>query len=164
MSSLNGKIMKDKEKLTALDTRKYPIRPQVGVGILLVRNHHLLLVKRKYDPDAGYWSIPGGHLELGEKVQNAAEREGFEETGFKVKVSKLAGIIDKIMYDKDGKIEFHYVLINYFVEQIDGNLNQPPKAASDALEAKFVPFEDLQNYKLTESLIELLKQLKIGFD
>lgn len=156
--------MFDREKLSAFDTRKYPVRPHVGVGILLVRDNHLLLVKRKYNPDAGYWSIPGGHLDLGEKVDAAAVREAFEETGFKVKVSKLAGIIDKIMYDDSGKIEYHYVLINYFVEQIEGNPNQPPKAADDALDALFVPFDQLKTYKLTESLIELLKKLKIGYD
>ena len=156
--------MVKRKKISAFDTRRYPIRPHVGVGILLIRDNHLLLVKRKYNPDAGYWSIPGGYLVLGERVKIAAEREGFEETGFKVKVTKLAGIIDKIMYDDLGKIEYHYVLINYFVEQIEGKSDQPPKAASDALEAKFVPFEELKKYKLTESLIELLKQLKIGFD
>lgn len=155
--------MVNREELTAFDTRKYPVRPHIGVGILLIRNNHLLLVKRKYDPDAGYWSIPGGHLDLGEKVEKAAEREGFEETGFKVKVSKLAGVIDKIMYDNTGKIEYHYVLLNYFVEQIEGDQNQLPKAADDALEARFVPFDQLDSYKLTESLIELLQQLKIGF-
>jgi 8-oxo-dGTP diphosphatase len=156
--------MVNRERLTAFDTRKYPVRPHVGVGILLVRDKTLLLVKRKFDPDAGYWSIPGGHLDLGEKVQSAAEREGYEETGFKVKVTNLAGIIDKIMYDEKGEIEYHYVLINYFVEQVEGSSNQKPKANDDALEAKFVPFEELKNYKLTESLIELLKQLKIGYD
>jgi len=156
--------MVDKDKLTAFDTRKYPVRPHIGVGILLIRNKSLLLVKRKYDPDAGYWSIPGGHLELGEKVIIAAEREGFEETGFKIKVTKLAGIIDKIMYDKAGKVEYHYVLINYFVEQVGGDPNQPPIPDSDALEAKFIPLDALKNYKLTDSLIELLQQLKIGFE
>ena len=155
--------MVDNEKLTVYDTRKYPVRPHVGVGILLTRDETLLLVKRKYDPDAGYWSIPGGHLELGEKTEIAAEREGFEETGFKVKVTKLAGIIDKIMYDKRGKIKYHYVLVNYFVEQVEGDLNQPAIPDSDALEAKFVPYNELSDYRLTDSLIELLKQLRIGF-
>jgi len=152
-----------KKRLTSFDTRHYPIRPQVGVGVLLIRNKKLLLVKRRYHPDAGYWSIPGGHLDLGERVERAAEREALEETGFKVKVINLAGIIDKVMYDKKGKIEYHYVLINYIVEQIEGDPNQAPIPDSDALEAKFVPFDELKSYKLTDSLIELLKQLKIGY-
>ena len=156
--------MNDKKNLTVYDTRHYPVRPHVGVGILLIRDEQLLLIKRKYNPDAGYWSIPGGHLELGERAQVAAEREGQEETGFKVKVTKLAGIIDKIMYDDDGKLEYHYVLLNYFVEQVEGDPDQPPKADDDALDAKFVPFSELKNYQLTESLIELLKQLKIGYE
>ena len=156
--------MVDKEKLTAYDTRHYPIRPHIGVGVMMVRDDHLLLIKRKYNPDAGYWSIPGGHLDLGERVEHAAVREAHEETGFKTKITKLAGIINKIMYDDDGKIEYHYVLINYFVEQIEGVPNQPPKAADDALDAKFVPFNELKNYKLTESLVELLMRLKIGYD
>ena len=155
--------MSRRKRLKVFDTRKYPVRPHIGVGILLIRNNKLLLVKRKYDPDAGYWSIPGGHIDLGEHVEDAAEREALEETGFNVKVSSLAGIINKIMYDKKGKIEYHYVLLNYFVEQIEGDSNQPPKAQDDALDAKFVPFEELKDYKLTLSLIELLKNLNIGF-
>jgi len=153
----------DPDKLTVYDTRRYPVRPHIGVGVLLVRDEQLLLVKRKYNPDAGYWSIPGGHLDIGERVKKAAEREVLEETGFKVKTTELAGIIDKIMYDDEGKIEYHYVLINYFVEQIEGDENQKPIADDDALAAKFVLFEELKDYKLTESLIELLKQLKIGY-
>ncbi len=155
--------MVDKKDFTPYDLRRYPIVPLVGVGVLLIRDNLLLLVKRMYDPDAGYWSIPGGHLDLGERVQSAAEREGFEETGFKVRVTKLAGIIDKIMYDDTGKIEYHYVLINYFVEQTEGDLNQQPMPDSDALDAKFVEFDELKTYKLTESLVELLKQLKMGY-
>ncbi|MFX1373301.1 MAG: NUDIX hydrolase [Promethearchaeota archaeon] len=156
--------MADKKEINLFEIRHYPTFPHIGVGVLLIRENRLLLVKRKYDPDAGYWSIPGGHLDLGEKVKKAAEREVYEETGFKVKVTELAGIIDKIMYDKNGKIEYHYVLLNYFVEQIEGDLTQPPRAADDALDASFVPFEELKNYNLTKSLIELLKQLKIGYD
>lgn len=151
-----------KKELTVYDTRHYPVRPHIGVGVMHVRDNHLLLVKRKYNPDARYWSIPGGHLELGEPTKLAAEREAEEETGFVVKVTKLAGIIDKIMFDEEGEIEYHYVLINYFVQQIEGPPNQAPKAADDALDARFVPFEELHTYQLTESLIELLRNLKIG--
>ncbi len=157
--------MVDKELKKVFDHHHYhyPEHPHLGVGVLLIRDNKLLLIKRKYDPDAGYWSIPGGHMELGEKIQHTAIREAFEETGFKTKVTKLAGIIDKIMH-KEGKIEYHYVLINYFVEQIEGKPDQPPKAADDALDAKFVNFDELENYKLTVSLIDLLKELKIGFE
>jgi ADP-ribose pyrophosphatase YjhB (NUDIX family) len=155
--------MVNKKDLKPFDLRQYPIVPLVGVGVLLTRNNSLLIVKRKFDPDAGYWAIPGGHLDLGERVEDAAEREAYEETGFIVKVSKLAGIIDKIMDDESGRVEYHYVLINYFVEQIEGDLNQQPIPNSDALDAKFVPFNELKNYELSESLIELLKQLKLGF-
>jgi ADP-ribose pyrophosphatase YjhB (NUDIX family) len=109
------------------------------------------------------WSIPGGHLDLGEEVEDAAVREAEEETGFKTRVTELAGIIDKIMYDEHGDIEYHYVLINYFVEQIEGAPDQAPVPDDDALEARFVPFDELQEYNLTESLIELLKDLKIGY-
>lgn len=153
----------NREDLTAFDTRKYPVRPHVGVGVLLVRDETLLLVKRKYNPDAGMWSIPGGHLDLGEEVEDAAIREAEEETGFRTRVTELAGIIDKIMYDEQGDIKYHYVLINYFVEQIEGDPNQAPVPDDDALEARFVPFEKLQEYNLTESLIELLKDLKMGY-
>ncbi|MFX0047150.1 MAG: NUDIX hydrolase [Candidatus Hermodarchaeota archaeon] len=155
--------MNNKKDLKPFDLRQYPIVPLVGVGVLLIRDTSLLLVKRKFDPDAGYWAIPGGHLNLGEKIKNAAEREAYEETGFVVKVSKLAGIIDKIMYDSDGKVEYHYVLINFFVELVEGESNQEPVPNSDALDAKFVPFTELKDYTLTDSLIELLKQLKIGY-
>ena len=153
----------NREELTAFDTRKYPVRPHVGVGVMLVRDEKLLLVKRKYDPDSGMWSIPGGHLDLGERVRDAAVREAEEETGFKTKVTDLAGIIDKVMYDKNGDIEYHYVLINYFVEQIEGEHDQAPIPDDDALDARFVPFDELKDYVLTKSLIELLKRLKIGF-
>lgn len=153
----------NREDLTAFDTRKYPVRPHVGVGVMLVRDETLLLVKRKYNPDAGMWSIPGGHLDLGEEVEEAAVREAEEETGFKTQVTKLAGIIDKIMYDKSGDIEYHYVLINYFVEQIEGPPDRAPVPDDDALDARFVPFDKLRKYNLTESLIELLKKLKIGY-
>ena len=103
--------MRNKKDLTIYDTRHYPVRPHVGVGVLLIREETLLLVKRKFNPDAGYWSIPGGHLDLGERVQNAAIREALEETGFKVKIKDLAGIIDGIE-------DFSHLLVLYWAHHV----------------------------------------------
>lgn len=151
------------EKINLYGSRAYPKYPHIGVGTLLVRNDALLLVKRKYNPDAGMWSIPGGHLKIGEPTEIGAEREMEEETGIKVEATKLAGIIDKIVREEDGRIKYHYVLLNYYVKQIDGTPDQKPVAQDDALDARFVKIDDLKNYNLTDSLIELLKELHLGF-
>jgi ADP-ribose pyrophosphatase YjhB (NUDIX family) len=87
----------NEEQKRQIDLRLYPIRPHVGVGVVIVYNNQLLLIKRKYEPDSGKWAIPGGHLELGEKTRDAAEREAFEETGIRVKTTSIAGVIDKII-------------------------------------------------------------------
>ena len=147
--------------------RVYPVRPHVGVGTLIILDDRLLLIKRKYDPDAGKWSIPGGHLELGETCVHGAEREALEETGIKVKATKLAGVIDKIEYDAQQKIKFHYVLINYFTEIIQPSAkviresDYQVNSSSDALEGKFVHFEEIKNYTITDSLKRLLQQLSL---
>ncbi|MHA1728107.1 MAG: NUDIX hydrolase [Promethearchaeota archaeon] len=147
-----------------LDLRKYPVRPHVGVGTVLINEQKLLLIKRKYNPDANKWAIPGGHLELGERCKDGAERETLEETGIRVRITDLAGIIDKIMYDNDKKVVYHYVLVNYNTEIIDGRFKDgvpPLKAQSDALDIKFVPFERINNYTITDSLRELLNNMGI---
>ncbi|MBN1215333.1 MAG: NUDIX hydrolase [Candidatus Lokiarchaeota archaeon] len=151
----------EKQKENYKNHRKYPHFPHIGVGGLLIKDNHILLIKRKYEPDAGFWSIPGGHLKLGEKNKIGAEREFFEETGLKVKVNRLAGILDKIIYDEKKKIKYHYILINYYVDLIEDTTNPRPKANDDALEAKFVHIENLSDYKLTDSMIGLLHKLEL---
>lgn len=155
--------MNNDEKLK-IDVRKYPIRPHVGVGSVIIYNDQLLLIKRKFNPDAGKWSIPGGHLELGERVKEAAEREALEETGIKIKATTIAGVINKIMFDADGRIEYHYVLINYNAEIVDQQFKQKLfelKPLDDAIDIRFVSFKDIEKYEITESLRELLKEMKI---
>jgi ADP-ribose pyrophosphatase len=155
--------MNNDEKLK-IDVRKYPIRPHVGVGSVIIYNDQLLLIKRKFNPDAGKWSIPGGHLELGERVKEAAEREALEETGIKIKATTIAGVINKIMFDADGRIEYHYVLIKYNAEILDQQFKQKfyeLKPLDDAIDIRFVSFKDIEKYEITESLRELLKEMKI---
>ncbi|MCP4760549.1 MAG: NUDIX hydrolase [archaeon] len=147
-----------------IDLRKYPSKPRVGIGAVITYEKKLLLILRKYEPDANKWSIPGGHLELGEKCSECAEREVFEETGIKVKAMGIAGVIDKIIYDEDNKIEWHYALINYTTKIIDESFKDgipPLKANSDALDVKFVPFKNIKEFDITDSLKELLLEIGI---
>lgn len=157
---------KDDESLGRLrrNLRKYPSRPHVGVGAVIIFNKKLLLVKRKYDPDAGKWAIPGGHLKLGEKAKNGIKREVLEETGIKVKIKGIAGVIDKIMHDNDQRILFHYVLVNYETQIVDERFKDgipELKAMDDAADLKFVKFKDIPQYQITDSLTELLHKMDI---
>ncbi len=140
------------------DPRRYPNRPHIGVGGIIEWKNSLLLIRRKFPPDQGKWAIPGGHLELGESTAAGAMREVHEETGLRVKNPRFANVIDKIEKDRDGKIEFHYVLINFFFDLVE--LPPPlPSPQSDVLEAQFVKIPDLLQYDLTNSVRELFMKL-----
>lgn len=137
--------------------REYPKQPLVGVGAVVKRGDSVVLVKRMHEPSKGLWSIPGGLVDLGERVEEAAVREVWEETGLKVKIMQLLDVIDNIVRDGDGKIRFHYVLVDYLAHPIDGELS----AQSDVLEARWVKAEDLKEYEMTMTAKRLLT--KIGF-
>ena len=140
------------------------MRPHVGVGGVITWNQSVLLVKRKFPPNQGLWAIPGGHLKLGEPVAEGALRECQEETGLKLHIRELASVIDKIDRDPQGKIEYHYTLIDYWVD-VDPcyTSDHPPlpTAQSDALEALFVPYEQLLSYDLTKTVRKLFVDLEI---
>lgn len=149
------------EKLK-IDLRKYPVRPHIGVGGVIRWRDRVLLIKRKYDPDAGKWAIPGGHLELGETLAEGALRECQEETGLQLVVGKQTKAIDKIMRDPDTRIKYHYVLVDFLMEivgEYDESTPPHPIAQSDALDAVFVPLSMLSTYDLTDSVQELFRDL-----
>ena len=157
--------LNEQEKLK-YDLRRYPVRPHIGVGGLLTYRNKLLLIKRKYDPGANLWSIPGGHLKLGETCKEGAEREFTEETTIKVKAQDLAGLVDVVILDDDEKIKYHYVLINYFMkiedDRFDDDKEMPKLTAhSDAADLRFVAIEDISKYEITKSLTTLLKELSL---
>ena len=144
------------------DLRHYPVRPHVGVGGVIRWQNLVLLIKRKYEPNAGKWAIPGGHLKIGEGAQTGALRECIEETGLDLVVGELASVIDLIHEDSKGRIEYHYVLVDYFITPSEsyGPTNLPiPSPQSDVLDAKFVSIGELSTYDLTDTVIELFKNL-----
>ena len=135
--------------------RLYPERPLIGVGVLIRDGDRYLLVRRAAEPDAGLWSIPGGLVELGERVEEAAVREALEETGLEVEIRDLLGVVDKIERDDAGRIRFHFVIVDYLAEVKGGSL----KASSDALEARWVRAEELPKYRLSPTLVKLLRDI-----
>lgn len=155
------------EQKRAYDLRHYPVRPHIGVGGVILWNDSVCIVKRKFNPNKGRWAIPGGHLRLGEPTAQGALRECIEETGLSLQVGEIASVIDKIDYDINGKIEYHYVLCNYWMYLLksdgDTNFDSPPIISpnSDALDAKFVSRDELSSYDLTPTVIKLFRQLEI---
>jgi ADP-ribose pyrophosphatase YjhB (NUDIX family) len=128
-------------------SREYPSRPLVGTGALILEEGKLLLVKRGAQPGFGKWSIPGGLVELGESVQDAMVREVKEEVGFDVEVVKLTDAVDTITLDGNGRVQYHFVVINFLARIVGGEL----KTATDILEAKWVPVDEVEKVNLTNS-------------
>ena len=137
--------------------RLYPERPLVGVGILIKKDDHYLLIKRAAEPDAGLWSIPGGMVEVGERAVDAAIREAFEETSLKIEIEKRIGVVDKIVSDEEGRIKYHFIIIDYIAKPISGEMSP----ADDALDARWVLPRDFIEYPLTPTLIELFKRINL---
>lgn len=125
--------------------RRYPDKPFAGVGGIIFRGEEVLLVKRGRPPSAGKWSIPGGLVELGESLEAAVRREIREEVGLDVRVLDLVAALDRVILDENGRIEYHYILLDFLCESAQGD----PLAATDADESIFVPLTELSSYDLT---------------
>jgi len=128
------------------DSRRYPPRPVLGVGALIVENGRILLVQRGREPLKGYWSLPGGAVETGERLEDAMRREVREETGLEVSVICLLEIFERIMLDSGGQPEYHYVLMDYLCHPAGGTL----AAADDADKVAWFSPSELAGLTITE--------------
>jgi 8-oxo-dGTP diphosphatase len=127
--------------------RFYPDQPVVGIGIVIVKDNKIVLIKRGNEPARGKWSIPGGLVELAEPLTEAVIREAKEETLLDVDNPRLVDVVDQVDKDPAGKIRYHYVIIDYLVHVVSGEIG----AATDASELQWVPFAEVENYALTAS-------------
>jgi mutator protein MutT len=126
--------------------RAYPDRPFVGVGVVIFRGDEVLLAQRGKRPLQNSWSIPGGAQELGETVEEAAIREIQEETGLEVDILGLIDVIDSISHDSDGKVLFHYTLVDLMAEWKAGEA----AAADDVAAVRWVKIDDIAQYQLRQ--------------
>ena len=121
---------------------------------MIFQDGSILLVERGREPLKGYWSIPGGIVETGEKLADGIQREVLEETGLQVEALSVFEIFERIMPDSDGRTEYHYVLIDYLCRPRGGRL----EPASDVSRVAWVSEQDLRNYRVTEGTLGVIER------
>ena len=134
--------------------REYPSAPVVAVGAVIVHEGRALLVRRGKAPAEGAWVIPGGGVELGERVEDALPREIREECGIAIALGPVAAVVNRIDRDENGRVRFHYVIIDYFASYQSGIL----AAGSDAADARWVPLGELPDYALPAESLRLFAE------
>jgi ADP-ribose pyrophosphatase YjhB (NUDIX family) len=134
--------------------REFPELPLVGIGSIIIENDRVLLVKRAHPPIQGQWSIPGGVLEVGELVRDAAIREAREETGLVIEPGELLGVYDRILHNAEKRVQYHYVLIDFLCRVVGGEL----RAASDAAEVRWFTREELGALMLAEDTQDVIQK------
>jgi 8-oxo-dGTP diphosphatase len=132
--------------------REFPEIPLVGVGAVIVEDARVVLVKRAHPPLQAQWSIPGGVLEVGELVREAAVREAREETGLVVEPGELLGVYDRVLRDAEKRVQYHYVLIDFLCRRVSGELH----AGSDAAEVRWFTREELAALNLAEDTLDVI--------
>jgi ADP-ribose pyrophosphatase YjhB (NUDIX family) len=134
--------------------REFPEVPLVGVGAIIIEDSRVVLVKRAHPPLQAEWSIPGGVLEVGELVRDAAIREAREETGLTVEPGELLGAYDRVLRDADQRVQYHYVLIDFLCRRVVGDI----AAASDAAEVRWFSREELTGLGLAEDTMDVIRK------
>ena len=136
--------------------REFPEIPLVGVGAVIIdsagKDSRVVLVKRAHPPLQAQWSIPGGVLEVGELVREAAVREAGEETGLVVEPGELLGVYDRVLRDAEERVQYHYVLIDFLCQRISGEL----RAGSDAAEVRWFTRQELPKLDLAEDTMDVI--------
>jgi 8-oxo-dGTP diphosphatase len=133
--------------------REYPERPVAGVRIVVLDGDKVLLVRRGKPPRRYTWSLPGGVVELGERLSDAARREIKEETGLDVEVGECLNAVDSVTRDDHDKIQFHYVLVDFLAKPASHGI----RASSDVLDVKWISSNELGAMNLPRGLLKTVE-------
>jgi len=137
-------------------SRSYPDRPLVGVGGVIIHQGRALIVQRGSEPRRGEWTVPGGLVELGETLRAATEREVREETNLIVKAGAVLDVFDSIYPDAKGRIEYHYVLVDFLCELISDAAELKP--SSDISDVKWITPADLDSTPLIGFTAQVIRK------
>lgn len=132
--------------------REYPQSPLVGIGAVIVEQSHVLLIRRGQPPLLGEWSLPGGVLECGETLREAVVREAREETGLLVETGEMLGVYERLIRGDEGRMRYHYVLIDFLCRPVSGDLN----AGSDAADVRWFTPDELPALNLADDTSDVV--------
>jgi ADP-ribose pyrophosphatase YjhB (NUDIX family) len=135
-------------------SRRYPSRPIVGVGAVIFVEERVVLIKRRYEPLAGQWSLPGGTLEVGETLEAGIAREVLEETGLVVEVGPVVEVFDRILLDENRQVVYHFVLIDYLCRPLGGELQH----GSDVADVTLAHPDALVQYGVTPKATAIIRR------
>ncbi|OGS55942.1 MAG: hypothetical protein A3K60_06295 [Euryarchaeota archaeon RBG_19FT_COMBO_56_21] len=135
--------------------REYPNAPRIGVGGVIIKEGRILMIKRAFEPGAGKWSIPGGMVEVGERLSEACAREVEEETGLEVEVLELINVFDMIDKDDQGRVQYHYVLVDFLAKPVGG----AEKMSAEATEMKWVTHQEAKSLDMTKTARKAIEEL-----
>ncbi|HQT46971.1 MAG: phosphohydrolase [Acidocella sp. 20-63-7] len=132
--------------------RTYPTHPLIGIGVILLRGAQILLIRRGKPPGLGLWSLPGGKQELGETAQACARRELLEETGLTCGELTLIAHADSIHYDAQGRIKYHYTILDFAAPYLDGDA----APGDDVTQTAWASLEELDRYELSVEMQDII--------
>jgi len=135
--------------------REYPLRPIAGVAAIIFQGHAVLLTKRENPPGKGNWALPGGAVELGESVKGAVVRELQEECGLRVRPEKVLTVFDSITRDEEGRVRFHYVLVEFLCVVIGGVLT----TGTDSEESRWVSLTELEDLPMNQGTRSFIRKV-----
>ncbi|HYB74598.1 MAG TPA: NUDIX hydrolase [Candidatus Sulfotelmatobacter sp.] len=138
-----------------MSDREYPGRPILAVGTIVVRNGCVLVARRGRAPSRGKWSVPGGAVDVGESLEDAARREIREECGIEVELTDTLEVIQRITRDDAQRIRFHYVIVDFVARWLSGE----PMPSEEASEVRWVRPEDLDGLDMTAGTADVIRRL-----
>jgi mutator protein MutT len=141
-----------------MSDREYPTRPIVGVGAIILDGDQVVLIRRAREPLKGQWSLPGGAVELGERLDAAIAREVREETGIDVDVGPVVEVLDRVRVAEDSRVQFHYVLVDFLCRPVPGTRPQDLVPGTDAEAAHWVGVESLAEYGVAEPTVRVIRK------